>query len=303
MRLGLYLTSTVPDGSVRDVVELARIAEDVGFDDVCLGEHIALSAAESRPPWARGGRFPHRPRERFPEPLSTLAAIAVVTSHVRLITCIMIAPLRPAALLAKTAATVHALSEGRLVLGVSASWVPEEYAALGVPFERRGQRLDDVIGACRALWRQSPASFSSPTENFADMYCEPRPEHADDIPIWFGGQCTPRLIRRTATWGQGFLPHIDATTTWESIGEQSRRIKGAMRAQGRDPAALEVGARFPPFGKPFAQALDEDMPAIESAGITQLYVPVVGPPTLDEVRPVVEKIAATFTPYRGIGTG
>lgn len=301
MRLGLYLTSTVPDGELRDVVELARVAEDVGFDDICLGEHVALSDHDSRPVWA-GPRFPHQPRERFPEPLSTLAAIAMVTSRVRLITCVLIAPLRPAVLLAKTAATVHALSAGRLVLGVSVSWVPEEYAALGVPFEERGQRLDDVVGACRAMWSHSPASFSSPSVSFTDAYCEPRPNSAQEIPIWFGGHCTARLVRRTAAWGQGFLPHIDASTTWEAIGEQAGRIKDAMQAHERDPGTLEVGARFPPFSKSFAQALDEDMHAIVEAGITQLYVPMVGPRTLDEARPVLEKLADAFAPYRGYGS-
>jgi alkanesulfonate monooxygenase SsuD/methylene tetrahydromethanopterin reductase-like flavin-dependent oxidoreductase (luciferase family) len=77
-------------------------------------------------------------------------------------------------LLAKMAATLHVLSGQRFVLGVSTSWHAEEYAALGVPFAERGQRLDDAIGACRALWSASPASFTSPTISFDDVYCEPR---------------------------------------------------------------------------------------------------------------------------------
>jgi probable F420-dependent oxidoreductase len=298
MRLALYLTSTVRDGSLRDVVELARVAEAVGFDDVCLGDHVTMGGPDTRPPWARGPRFPHRPEERFPEPLTTLAAIATATERVRLVTCILIAPLRPPVLLAKTAATLHELSGGRLVLGVSVSWMPQEYAALGVPFEERGRRLDDLVGACRALWSRSPASFTSPTVSFEDMYCEPRPADADAIPIWFGGQFTPRLVRRVASWGQGFLPHIDASTTWEAIGGQVRVIREATSAAGRDPAGLEVGARFPAFGTPFDRALDEDLPALRAAGVTQLYVPLLGPATLAEARPAVEHIARSFEPYR-----
>ena len=299
MRLALYLTSTVREGTLRDVVELARIAEAAGFDDVCIGDHVVMGGdPDSRPPWARGPRFPHRPQERFPEPLTMLAAIATATSRVRLVTCILIAPLRAPVLLAKTAATLHELSEGRLVLGVSVSWMAEEYAALGVPFEERGRRLDDLVGACRALWSRSPASFTSPTVSFQDVYCEPRPAGADAIPIWFGGQFTPRLVRRVATWGQGFLPHLDASTTWESVGMQTAQLQEAMRARGRDPATLEVGARFPAFGKPFAQALEEDLPAVRAAGVTQLYVPLLGPVTLAEARRAVEEIARRFEPYR-----
>lgn len=299
MRLALYLTSTVREGTLRDVVELARIAEAEGFDDVCIGDHVVMGGdPDIRPPWARGTRFPHRPQERFPEPLTMLAAIATATSRVRLVTCILIAPLRAPVLLAKTAATLHELSEGRLVLGVSVSWMPQEYAALGVPFEERGQRLDDLVGACRALWSRSPASFTSPTVSFAGVCCEPRPQGADAIPIWFGGQFTPRLVRRIATWGQGFLPHLDASTTWAAVGAQTARIRDAMRARGRDPAGLEVGARFPAFGRPFAEALEEDLPQVRAAGVTQLYVPLSGPATLAEARPAVEDVARRFEPFR-----
>jgi probable F420-dependent oxidoreductase len=298
VRLALYLTSTVREGTLRDVVELARIAEAEGFDDVCIGDHVVMGGPDTRPPWARGPRFPHRPQERFPEPLTMLAAIATATTRVRLVTCILIAPLRAPVLLAKTAATLHELSGGRLVLGVSVSWMPQEYAALGVPFEERGRRLDDLVGACRALWSRSPASFASPTVSFEDLYCEPRPAGADAIPIWFGGQFTPRLVRRVAAWGQGFLPHIDASTTWAAIAEQTAQIKNAMREGGREPAGLEVGARFPAFGRPFAQALEEELPAVRAAGVTQLYVPVIGPATLAEARPAVEEIARRFEPYR-----
>jgi alkanesulfonate monooxygenase SsuD/methylene tetrahydromethanopterin reductase-like flavin-dependent oxidoreductase (luciferase family) len=142
---------------LRDILDVGRLVEGVGFDDLCIGEHVV--AADAAPAWAP--RAPHPPTERFPEPLTTLAGLAAVTQRVRLVTCIVIASLRPAALLAKTAATLHELSNGRLVRGVSVSWMEPEYAALGVPFEERGARLDDVVAACRALWSSSPASFSS----------------------------------------------------------------------------------------------------------------------------------------------
>jgi len=294
MRLGLYLTSMIQGSPLRDILDLGRVAEDVGFDDLCLGEHVV--AADGPPAWAP--RAPHPPDERFPEPLTTLAALAGVTQRVRLVTCILIAPLRPAALLAKTAATVHELSRGRLVLGVSVSWMEQEYAALGVPFEERGARLDDVVGACQALWSSSPASFSSRTVNFVDMYCEPRPTHADDIPWWFGGRCTPRLVQRIARNGRGFLPHMTGTMTWEDIGAQTAHVKEAMRAAGRDPSALEVGVRFPPFGGQFEAVLSDDMERMVAAGVTQLYCPLRTPRTVSEAAPVLEQMARAFAPYR-----
>jgi probable F420-dependent oxidoreductase len=280
----------IQSSPVKDLVELGRVAEDLGFDDLCMGEHVV--AADVAPQWAP--RAPHSPKETFPEPLTLFAALATVTTRVRLVSCILIAPLRPAALLAKTAATVHALSNGRLVLGVSVSWMEPEYAALGVPFRSRGDRLDDVVGACRALWSDSPASFLSDSVNFSDVYCEPRPTHVDDIPFWFGGLCTPRLVRRVADWGQGFLPHVTGSTTWEDVGEQTNRIKAAMTARGRDPTTLEVGVRFPPFGQPFAELLKSDRERLLSAGITQLYCPLRAPQTVAEATPVMEQMSRAF---------
>jgi probable F420-dependent oxidoreductase len=286
----------IQGGPVRDLVEVGRVAEELGFDDLCIGEHVV--AADATPAWA--GRAPHPPTERFPEPLTTFAALAMVTQRARLVTCILIAPLRPAALLAKTAATLHDLSNGRLVLGVSVSWMEPEYAALGVPFHERGSRLDDLVGACRALWSSSPASFSSRTVNFVDMYCEPRPAHVDDIPWWFGGFFTPRLVKRIVRYGQGFFPHMTGGMTWEDIGEQTHKVKHAMRAAGRDPSTLEVGVRFPPFGEPFEQALAADMQRMLAAGVTQLYCPLRAPQTLAEAVPALEKMARTFEPYRNL---
>ena len=84
---------------------------------------------------------------------------------------------------------------------------------MGVPFEERGARLDDTIGACRALWLQAPASFHSPSVSFEDMYCVPRPAHVDDIPIWFGSMLTQRLVRRVGQWGHGWMPFIGPERT------------------------------------------------------------------------------------------
>jgi probable F420-dependent oxidoreductase len=294
MRLGLYLTSMVQGCQLRDLVEVGRIAEDVGFDDLCLGEHVV--AADAAPAWA--ARAPHPPTEKFPEPLTTFAALAMVTQRVRLVTCILIAPLRPAALLAKTAATVHALSNGRLVLGASVSWMEPEYAALGVPFNQRGARLDDIVGACRALWSESPASYASASVSFTDMYCEPRPAQADDIPWWFGGFYTPQLERRIVRHGQGFLPHMTGSMTWEDISEQTRRMKAALLEGGRDPAGLEVGVRFPPFGGAFEQVLTDDMQRMLDAGVTQLYCPLRAPETVPEAARAMEAMARAFEQFR-----
>ena len=133
----------------RVIVEVAKRAEAAGFDQVVLPDHVVMSANVEPYPY---GEFPYPPGDPWVEPLTTLAAIAGATSTVRLGTGVLITPLRPAALLAKTVATLDNLSGGRVDLGVGLGWQREEYDAVGVPWERRWARHDDTIRACRALW-------------------------------------------------------------------------------------------------------------------------------------------------------
>ncbi len=257
---------------MRKLLDFARLAEDLGADGVAMSEHVVSAAEPKSFPY---GRPPHGSDEPWPEPITTLASLAAVTTRIRLISTIVIAPLRPAALLAKSAATLHALSEGRFVLGVSTSWQQEEYAALNVPFNERGQRLDDTIGACKALWGPQPASFTSKSVSFEDMYCEPRPAHPDDIPIWFGSMFIPKLVERVGKWGHGWMPFVGPEP--DPLGMMlrgTRALREAMTQQGRDPSTLEVSALLLPRGRSLAQALDEDLPGLREAGVNHLRVQV-----------------------------
>jgi probable F420-dependent oxidoreductase len=296
MRLGMYLGGHLFAGRERDFVTLARVAEDAGLDDVALGEHLVMGGENPTPAW---GRFVHRKDEPFPEPLATLAVIAGATSRIRLITAILIAPLRSPVVLAKTAATVHALSNGRLVLGVSTSWHAEEYAAVGVPFVERGQRLDDAIGACRALWSTAPASFSSPTVTFDNVFCVPRPDSVDDIPIWFTGKMRQQLVRRVAHSGHGWLPFLGMDTPLEPFAADIQVLKEAMTAAGRDVRKLDVAVRFRSMGRSLEQAFAEDIPVMLRAGITETHVPLLSlVPSLDEAPSLIQRLGRLFEAYR-----
>jgi probable F420-dependent oxidoreductase len=298
VRLGIYLGGHTFTGRELDFVRLAKVAEDAGLDDVSLGEHLVMGGENPSPPWGQG-RFVHRKDEPFPEPLTTLAVIAGATSRIRLLTGILIAPLRSPVVLAKTAATLHVLSGGRLVLGISTSWHAEEYAAVGVPFSERGQRLDDLVGACRALWSSSPASFSSKTVSFEGIYCVPRPENVDDIPIWFTGKMRKQLVRRVAHFGHGWLPFIGLDTPLEPLGADIQVLRDAMAAVGRDPSRLEVGVRFRTMGRSLEKAFEEDVPIMQRVGITQAHVPILSlVESLDDAPAAIERIARIFEPYR-----
>ena len=154
------------------LADLARIADDTGIDQLVIPDHVVMGPHLEKYPY---GRFPLPLEEPWPEPLTVLAAMAAVSSRVRLGTGVLITPLRPAVLLAKTLATLDVLSRGRLEVGVGTGWQQEEYAAEGLDFEKRWQLFDDGLRACRVLWRDAPAAFESPSVSFRDVWCLPRP--------------------------------------------------------------------------------------------------------------------------------
>jgi probable F420-dependent oxidoreductase len=226
------------DDDLAGVLTVAAAADEAGVDQLVLPDHLAIGSRTDRYPF---GTFPYPPSEPWLEPLTTLAAIAGVTTRVRLATGVLIAPLRPALLLAKTAATLDVLSRGRVDLGVGTGWQREEFTDPGLPFAGRAARLEDTIRACRALWTEPPpVSFASPSVTFTDLWCEPRPVQPGGIPVWFGGGPTDTTARRVAALGDGWLPV--GVLSLPVLAEGIERIRAAYRAAGRDPATLGVRA-------------------------------------------------------------
>jgi len=178
------------------LLDLAAAADTAGVDRLVVSDHVLLGRHIDAYRW---GRFPTPPDGPWLEPLACLTAFAAVTSRVRLSTGILIAPLRPATVLAKTVATLDVLSGGRVDLGVGVGWQREEYDATGVDFSRRGDLLDQTIAACRALWTTLPASYDGEGIGFRDVYCSPLPAQAR-LPVWFSGTLTDRnrVARRRA---------------------------------------------------------------------------------------------------------
>lgn len=222
------------------VVDIARMADDVGVDQLVLPDHVAIGARLDRYPY--GAKFPYPPTEPWLEPLTALAAIAGATQRVRLGTGVLIAPLRPVVLLAKTVATLDVLSRGRVDLGIGTGWQREEFVEPGMEFVGRTQRMDDAIRACRALWETPPpVTLTAPTISFSELWCEPRPVQAR-IPVWYGGALTRPMISRIAELGDGWLP-LGPTTDEIAVGIQT--LRAAFSEQGRDPGGLGVRVGLP----------------------------------------------------------
>jgi probable F420-dependent oxidoreductase len=224
------------DNDLRAVVEAARVADAAGVHQLVVPDHVVMGTRTDRYPF---GRFPYGPEEPWPEPLIVLAAIAGATERVRLGTGILISPLRPAVLLAKTAATLDQVSHGRFDLGVGIGWQREEFSAEGISFADRRVRFADQLRACVALWtRDAPVSFESSTVSFTDIWCEPRPVQPGGVPLSFGTAATLDMVDLMAELGAGWLPIH--TTTAEELLDGLDRLRAAYRVAGRDPAGLHV---------------------------------------------------------------
>lgn len=241
MRLSVTISgfSRLFDNDLAKVLDTARAIDDAGADQLVLADHVVMGDRTDRYPF---GTFPYGPDEPWPEPVTLLAAIAAVTTRVRLATGILITPLRPPALLAKTVATLDRLSNGRVDLGVGTGWQREEYAASNIAWSQRWQLLDDGLRACAALWtREPPVRFTAPTVSFGPTWCEPRPVQQTPptgVPLWYGVAAEGDHIERIAELGTGWLPIH--TTTPEQLRDGIEALRAAVAAQGRDPSAFGV---------------------------------------------------------------
>src|SRR5580698_11315314 len=149
MQIGMHLPHAGDQATPALIKRLAVRAEALGLADVWVSEHIIVPRAA----------FPRSPL--FYDPVLTLTWVAAVTQRVRLGTSVLVLPMRHPLPLAKELATLHNLSGGRLIMGVGVGWLEPEFAALGVPFNERGRRMDEGIDMMRAVWSQDPVSFAA----------------------------------------------------------------------------------------------------------------------------------------------
>lgn len=238
MRLGLMFANTGPYATTEGVRALGQAAEDTGFDSIWTVEHVVVPKGyESTYPYDRSGRMLGPEDSPIPDPLIWLSHLAAVTTTVKLATGILILPQRNPLVLAKQCATLDQLSGGRLLLGVGAGWLEEEFDALGIPFSGRGRRLEEYVEALRAAWGDQPASFEGHFTTFTDVYSVPQPVDGG-VPIVVGGH-SDTAARRAGRLGDGFFPGRGSES---SLTRLIGLMRTAAEEVGRDPDTVEVTA-------------------------------------------------------------
>ena len=274
MRFGIALPQYGPatgDG----LTAAARQAEDLGFDDVWVADHIAVPVGAPYPP------------SFLLEALATLSFAAAVTTRVGLGTSVLVLPLRQPVIAAKQLATLDVLSGGRLILGLGAGWLREEFDACNVPYRKRGALMDEALGVLQACWASSPTSFSGPTVSFTDMKVQPLPGR--HIPLWIGG-VSERALRRAVEQGDG----------WTGAFQRVDNIAGVakrLRADRPEPE-FTLSTRIDVDGLTGdLDALRRDLDELAAIGISHVLT-APSQRGLDDWLASVEALWGVFSEYR-----
>ncbi|MDH6280550.1 TIGR03619 family F420-dependent LLM class oxidoreductase [Prescottella agglutinans] len=242
MRIGLdvFGAERFYGGDHRGVLDLAAEADRRGVDLITTSDHLGFSR-ETHETRVRENGFPFELEHPWLEPMSVLSAVAAVTERVELGVYVLVAPLRPALLLAKQIATLDVLSRGRTRIGMGVGWQEAEYRAAGVPFERRFGRLEETVAACRELWGAPPASFTGTGFEFSDFHSLPRPVQAR-VPVIFGMAPSKSNFDRIARVGDGWTV---APADLPRLEESIELLRNCFAEHDRDPDSAEVQIMLP----------------------------------------------------------
>jgi probable F420-dependent oxidoreductase len=233
MQIGVVFPQTELSGSTAVVRKYAETVEALGFAHVLAYDHVLGADPDVHSPWLG----PYDVRTTFHEPFVLFAYLAGFT-QLELVTGVIILPQRQTALVAKQAADLDLLSEGRFRLGVGVGWNPVEYEALGESFRTRGQRFDEQIPLLRRLWTETAVTHDGAFDHVTGAGLAPPPLQRP-IPIWIGGQ-SPPAYRRIGRLADGWFPQVPPGPP---LDEAKALVAEGADAAGRDPAALGMEGR------------------------------------------------------------
>ena len=266
--------------SPRWYAEVARAAEDAGFDSVWVQEHVVFPAEMPHTyPYAADGNPGITPRTPLIDPWIALTTIANATERVRLASNVYVLPLRSPFVTARAAVTLDRLSGGRLSLGVGVGWLQPEYEAMGVPWAGRGRRMDEIMEILRRLWSEETIAHEGECYRFEPVCFEPKPLQQPGIPIHVGGESGPAM-RRAAQRGEGWIMTFLGDPT--EVATRVSEMRALRAAAGREGLPFEI------TGSITQDATPEHVAAYAEAGVDRVIVDALGSRSAQDV---IERIS------------
>lgn len=235
MQIGLVFPQTEFGHDPAALIDYAQTAEALGYSHVLAYDHI-VGANPDRP---GGWRGPYTYRDSFLEPFVLFSFMAAITTSLSFATGILILPQRETALVAKQAATLDAISGGRLRLGIGTGWNEVEYVALNQDFHTRGKRQEEQVEVLRRLWTEELVTYHGHWHDIPDAGLRPMPVQRP-IPIWFGGHAEV-VLERAARLGDGWMPGFRTAT---AAADHLARLDEYLAQNGRTRADIGLEPRL-----------------------------------------------------------
>ncbi len=230
MDVGLFVPLGNGNANPEILRAVGREIEDRGFESVWVPEHVVLfDDYESQYPYSPDGQFPGGADSGMLEPLGALTYLAAVTDRIRLGTGICLVPQRNPVYTAKAVTDLDSMSNGRVDFGVGVGWLREEFEAVDVPFERRGQRTDEHLAVMKTLWCDETSEFHGELYDLNPCRMYPKPVQTPHPPIHVGGE-SDAAMRRVARHGQGWFSFNRLPG---DLPEPLGRLDAALGAEGR----------------------------------------------------------------------
>ncbi|MDD2694739.1 MAG: LLM class F420-dependent oxidoreductase [Anaerolineales bacterium] len=235
LKIGVIYPQTEFGHDPAAIKDYAQAAEALGYTHILAYDHV-LGANPDRP---GGWKGVYHAGHAFHEPFILFTFMAAHTRRIHFATGIIILPQRQTALVAKQAATLDVLSQGRLRLGVGLGWNEVEYTSLGQDFHTRGRRVAEQVALLRRLWTEPLVTYDGRWHTIPDAGLNPLPVQRP-IPIWFGGNADP-VLRRAARLADGWLPNYKEPKDAIALLETLKRL---LVENGRSPSDFGVEARL-----------------------------------------------------------
>lgn len=232
MQLGVALPLGDIGGNAAAVREFAEIAEQAGYDDLMLADHVLGVNVESRQDW--GDR--NTSKDFFHDPFVLFGFLSGCTRRIGFSTQVLILPQRQTVLVAKQAASLDLLSGGRFRLGIGVGWNAVEFVGLNEDFHTRGRRSEEQVQVMQALWAAPHVTFKGKWHSIDDAGINPRPA-SGRIPIWFGGHMDVTL-KRIAKWGEGWI--MLAYPPGDAALAEFDKLRRFAEAEGRNPTGIGI---------------------------------------------------------------
>ncbi len=280
MRIGFSLPQVGPFADPRTLVDVAVLAENLGYDSLWVMDRL-LWPTDPRAP------YPATPDGSLPEvfktvldPMEALTFAAAHTDEVDLGTGILDLPYYNPVILSRQLATLDQLSEGRLIAGFGNGWSPDEFEAVNVPMEGRGNRANEALEVLKTIWTQDPCSHEGEYFRLPESHVFPKPVQDPHPPIYMSGY-VEAAQRRAAEYADGWLP---TGIPLDQLGEIFNGIREMAEQAGRDPAQLNLVVRANLYisedpreeeGAEFTGTVEQiegDIAAAEAAGTDELII-------------------------------